>query len=59
MHHVIILYALQLGMVQLLGAQLHCPVKLMIVNYNNQQFVGHVPSEQVAKYVIRIVNVCK
>ena len=43
----VIQYTLQLGMVQLLGVPQHCPVKLMILTWNNQQFVGHVPSEQV------------
>ena len=47
MHHVIIPYALQLGLLQLLGMPLHSPVKLMILTWNNQQFVGHIPSEQV------------
>ena len=47
MYHVIISYALQIGMVQLLGVPQHSPVKLMILTWNNQQFVGHVPSEQV------------
>ena len=41
-------YTFQLGMVQLLGVPQHCPVKLMILTWNNQQFVGHVPSEQVS-----------
>ena len=40
-------YALQLGIVQLLGVPQHCPVKLMILTGKNQQFVGNVPSEQV------------
>ncbi|XP_065912073.1 mediator of RNA polymerase II transcription subunit 25-like isoform X2 [Dysidea avara] len=36
----------RLGMVQLLGTQPMCPVKSMILTWNNQQFVGYVPSEQ-------------
>ena len=50
MHHVI----LQLGMVQLLGVPQQCPVKLMILTWNNQQFVGHVPSEQVTLVTIAL-----
>ena len=51
MYHVIISYALQLGMVQLLGVPQQCPVKLMILTGNSQQLVGHVPSEQVIVYL--------
>ena len=47
MHHVIISYALQVGVIRLLGVPQHCPVKLIILTWNNQQFLGHVPSEQV------------
>ncbi|XP_065900596.1 uncharacterized protein [Dysidea avara] len=36
----------QLGIVQLLGTQPMCPVKSIVLSWNNQQFVGYVPSEQ-------------